>query len=184
MATLSLRDNRCDLLYLVFFAIHILVMLAFDLVPLYPNAVTPQALTDLQEYYIETYQDRFFTDPPLWFKGFTLVEGLYHLPLSIWAVRVLLRNDPRVPLQLLIYSVVVTVTTATCLLDMYSWDDVSQDHKKKLLGLYGPYLALAIFMGTDMYARISRRLAVRETAAGGAGAGAGGGAPKNINKVD
>ena len=30
MATLSLRDNRCDLLYLVFFAIHILVMLGWS----------------------------------------------------------------------------------------------------------------------------------------------------------
>ena len=66
---------------------------AFDLVPLYPDAVTPQALTDLQNYYIETYQDRFFADPPLWFRGFTLGEGLYQLPLSIWAVRALLRSE-------------------------------------------------------------------------------------------
>ncbi|KAI9746955.1 MAG: hypothetical protein M1815_004832 [Lichina confinis] len=168
MAISSLPHNSSDFLYLLFFAIHILVLLAFDLVPLYPDAVTPQALTDLQNYYIETYQDRFFADPPLWFRGFTLGEGLYQLPLSIWA--------------LLIYSVVITVTTTTCLLEMYSWDDVSQYHKKKLLGLYGPYLALAVFMGIDMHARISTRLAAREKAASGDGGGAA--APKNINKVD
>ena len=62
------------------------------------------------------------------------------------------QDDPRVPLQLLIYSVVITVTTTTCLLEMYSWDDVSQYHKKKLLGLYGPYLALGelIFFGRSV----------------------------------
>jgi hypothetical protein len=38
--------------------------LGADLVPLYPESITPQALLDVQKFYIDKYQDRLFISPP------------------------------------------------------------------------------------------------------------------------
>ncbi len=175
------------------------VIVAVDLVPLYPEAVKPASLSRYQQWYIDNYHDKFFSDPPLWFTVFIWLEALYHIPLSLWAVRALLKSelllitsldsnycssiivpfcclafcsifvcelwirlyssfsllaqprgnlimlregDPRLPLQLLIFAILVAFTTATCIIDMYSWKDVSWSSKQTLLGFYGPYLGL------------------------------------------
>lgn len=62
MAPLSLRKS--DAVYLLFFAVHIVVMLNVDLYPLYPAALRPGYMTTLREWYITTYNDRFFSSPP------------------------------------------------------------------------------------------------------------------------
>ncbi len=170
------------------------VIIAVDLVPLYPEGFKPASLSRYQQWYIDNYHDKFFSDPPLWFTVFIWLEALYHIPLSIWAVRALLKGelllvtflsrylflcaalksyfmlvcwlwirldsshslltqagetllmlregDPRLPLQLFIFALLVTFTTATCIIDMYSWKDVSWSTKKTLMGFYGPYLGL------------------------------------------
>jgi hypothetical protein len=99
-------------------------------------------MTDLRTWYITTYRDQFFVSPPAWFTLYTWMELFYHLPLSTWAVGALLRDDPRVPVHLLVYAVQTAVTTATCVADYMSWSDVSGAEKVELGKLYAPYLAL------------------------------------------
>lgn len=70
------------------------------------------------------------------------MEALFHVPLSVWAVGALRRDDPKTPLYLLIYAVQTGVTTLTCLADMMSWTAVTDAEKVQLCGLYVPYLAL------------------------------------------
>lgn len=49
---------------------------------------------DIRQFYIDTYHDQFFTQPPAWFSMYAWMELLYHLPLSMWAVPALLRSTP------------------------------------------------------------------------------------------
>ena len=113
-----------------------------DLAPLYPAAIRPQVTVDIRTWYIATYKDRFFTDPPTWFRLYMLLEAVYHLPLSLWAVPALLRDDALVPLHLLVWACETALTTLTCVVEAMSWDGFSGQEKMALAQLYVPYLLL------------------------------------------
>jgi len=53
---------------------------------------------------------------------------------------------------------VVALTTFTCTAEMLSWKEISQAQKMTLASMYVPYLALATFMGLDMFLRLEKRL--------------------------
>jgi hypothetical protein len=57
----------------------------------------------------------------------TFLELFFHLPVTLWAIPALLRNDPRVPLALLAFGLEMSLTTVVCLAEM--------------LGMYKGYLA-------------------------------------------
>ncbi|KAI1764490.1 transmembrane protein 6/97 [Hypoxylon sp. FL1150] len=167
-----------DKLYLAYFLIHLPVLFCVDLVPLYPAPlwVPPSSplhfLYELRVYYIETYNDRFFAPPPApipsFFPLFAFLELVFHLPVSLWAVRALLRGglSGGAELLLLVYGVETALTTATCMYEAFLWDPavVTAEQKVVLLGgLYGGYLAVAILLTADMYARILKRLDVGAT---------------------
>jgi hypothetical protein len=161
MAHVSIFERKRDLVYLVYFGVHFWVMLAFDLQPLYPASIIPQWMSKTQAWYVATYADKFFVSPPPWFKFYSYMEALYHLPLTLWAIPALLRNDPRVPLQLCIYATQVSITTATCLAEMWSWEHLTplQRGVGGLGGMYGAYLAVGVFMAVDMFARVDKIVA-------------------------
>jgi len=138
-------------------------------------------MTSLRTWYIATYRDQFFVTPPAWFDLYMYMELIYHVPLSLWAVGALLRDDPKIPIHLIIYAMQTAITTATCIADFLSWSDISAAEKVGLGQLYGPYLALcrffhfspiynsllclkltsspsAVFMGVDMYSRLVSRV--------------------------
>lgn len=154
----SILSRKRDLLYLVFFIIHIPVMLCVDLTPLYPISLKPQFMIDLRKWYIVTYSDQFFVSPPKWFELYMWLEALLHLPVSFWAIGALIRNEPKVPLVLLLFAAETVLTTLTCVADLMSWEEASTDVKKGLAGLYLPYLGLGLFMLIDTTERISGRL--------------------------
>jgi hypothetical protein len=52
-------------------------------------------MKDLRKFYIDTYRDQFFINPPAWFMMYMWMEALYHVPLSIWAIGALLRGAYR-----------------------------------------------------------------------------------------
>ena len=83
---------------------------------------------------------------------------MYHLPLSLWVIGGLWRDDPLVPLHLLIYAVQTALTTLTCIVDIVDWKNVPMQHKIELGKLYVPYLALSVFMGFDMFTRLKGRI--------------------------
>ncbi|KAI9841962.1 MAG: hypothetical protein M1837_000282 [Sclerophora amabilis] len=69
-------------------------MFLVDLTPLYPTGIKqPTFIAALRAFYIDAYQDRFFTDPPVWFVAYIWLEALYHVPLSIWAVGALVKGE-------------------------------------------------------------------------------------------
>ncbi|KAL9527788.1 Sigma intracellular receptor [Sphaerulina musiva] len=153
-----LLSRKKDLIYLVFFTIHIPIVFLVDIYPLYPPSLIPTFMTSLRTWYIATYRDANFVSPPAWFMLYSWLELFYHAPLSIWAIGALLRDDPRVPGHLLAYAMQTAVTTATCIADFLSWEDLSGKEKVELGKLYVPYLAVSVFMGLDMLGRLNARL--------------------------
>ena len=58
-----------------------------DLYPLYPASLRPSFLTDIRQWYLATYKDRFFTaQAPNWFWFFMVMEAVYHFPFSVYAI--------------------------------------------------------------------------------------------------
>ncbi|KAI0459485.1 transmembrane protein 6/97 [Xylaria acuta] len=165
-----------DRIYLVYFVIHILILFCVDLVPLYPSSLWVPGdsplhfLFSLREYYIATYNDQFFLPPPAsipsFFPLYAFLELVFHLPVSLWAVRAFgagagSRLSGSAELLLLVYGVETALTTLTCMYDIFLWDPavVTAAQKSVLLGgLYGGYLALAVLLTIDMYARVLKRL--------------------------
>jgi hypothetical protein len=118
-----------------------------DLAPLWPTSLKPEFITTLREWYITTYADRFFTQPPAWFNLYMYMELVYHVPLSVWAIGALIRgNAVCVMIVQLVYAVQTAVTTATCIADYLSWSDYLNSQKIELGKLYVPYLALCMFL--------------------------------------
>ncbi|TAQ83048.1 hypothetical protein B7494_g8629 [Chlorociboria aeruginascens] len=83
----SLLTRKRDLAYFVYFAIHIPVMFLVDLQALYPPSLVPAPLTSLKAFYMQTYKDLFFVAPPPFFKLFMGLELVYHVPVSLWALK-------------------------------------------------------------------------------------------------
>ncbi|KAI0831028.1 transmembrane protein 6/97 [Hypoxylon sp. FL0890] len=172
-----------DKVYLAYFLIHLPVLFCVDLVPLYPASlwIPPSSplhfLYELRFYYIETYNDQFFAPPPAnipnFFPLFAFLELVFHLPVSLWAVRALSSSNRggsgvkesglngRSELLLLVYGIETALTTATCMYEAFLWDPAVVTAQQKLVllgGLYGGYLAIAVLLTVDMYARLLRRL--------------------------
>ncbi|KAF2431560.1 hypothetical protein EJ08DRAFT_696353 [Tothia fuscella] len=155
----SIFSRKRDLLYLIFFTIHLPIIFAVDIYPLYPSSLQANWMGQLRLWYISTYRDQFFTEPPAWFTMYMWMELLYHVPLCVWAILALVRGDDEmVPVHLLVYAVQTALTTATCVADYLAWEGVSAEVKMGLGGLYVPYLAVSVFMGVDMFGRLSNRL--------------------------
>jgi hypothetical protein len=141
-----------------------------DLVPFYPDALVLPLSKTIREFYITTYRDRFFVEPPSWFKGYLALEALYHIPATLWFLQALPKDDQLVPLHLLIFALETGITTMTCLVEMLGWEGYNTAEKRSLLSLYGPYLGVgksqqdlqdsvadfnvAVLMGADAFLRL------------------------------
>ncbi|KAL1969844.1 hypothetical protein VTN77DRAFT_7353 [Rasamsonia byssochlamydoides] len=164
--SISIWTRKLDLLYLVFFIIHVPIIFLVDITPLYPASLTPRFILRIREFYIETYHDKFFEHPPAWFGAYILMELVYHVPVSVWAVGGLVRDDPLVPLHLLIWAVQAFLTTLTCLVEVWSWTDRTREEKANISMLYGPYVGFAALMGVDMFWRLRKQLVQKTTKKG------------------
>ncbi|KAF2805537.1 uncharacterized protein BDZ99DRAFT_574457 [Mytilinidion resinicola] len=148
--------RRLDIVYLIFFIIHLPIMFVVDLTPFYPDSIKPAFMTSLRSYYVTTYRDQFFIAPPAWFTTYLYMELLYHVPLTLYAIRALWSAplQPKAMLHLLLFSAQAGLTTLTCIAEALSWDR-NLEEQGRLMGLYVPYVAFAVLMGVDMFGRLS-----------------------------
>ncbi|KAI1627873.1 transmembrane protein 6/97 [Exophiala viscosa] len=153
-----LLARKLDIVYLVFFVIHIPVMLLIDLAPFIPYPLRPQLSHTLRNFYIERYNDRFFSSPPAWFTMYMYLEAAYHLPLSAWMVWAIPNDHPLLALNLLIFALETAITTLTCVVEVASWDGYTAGQKGDLYSLYVPYLVVACLMGIDAFFRLKTQI--------------------------
>lgn len=67
-----------------------------DLTSLYPSVMhdTFPIFRQIHQFQHETNADRFFSrSAPSWFRVFILLEAVYHVPASVWAIGALLRGQ-------------------------------------------------------------------------------------------
>jgi len=61
-------------------------------------------------------------------------------------------------MHLLVWATQTAVTTATCIYEYESREEVSMEQSTQLGYLYKPYLALAVLMLGDMFLRVRRKI--------------------------
>jgi hypothetical protein len=111
-----------------------------DLPHTLPDSIRPKFTADLREWYVAEYKDPLFINPPSWFNACLVWEVIYQVPLILWAVPALLRNDPLVPLNLLVWGISVAACTLACALEQQSAPHLTREEKMALAKLYFPYL--------------------------------------------
>ena len=60
-------------------------------------------------------------------------------------------DSPTLHLNLLIFALQTTLTTATCIVEYHSWPELTANEKSNLGGLYIPYLVFGESMDTYFY---------------------------------
>ncbi|KAK8105600.1 integral membrane protein-like protein [Apiospora kogelbergensis] len=163
--------SKLNTVYVVYFIIHIPVLFCVDLVAFYPPAwyaaTGPLApLGQLRAYYLESYKDQFFqpSGVPSFFALFAFFELVFHLPVSVWAVRALGTKAAltgKDELLLFLYGVETALTTVTCMWEAYGWDEalITGAEKVTLIGgLYGSYFVVALVLTIDMWMRLAKKL--------------------------
>lgn len=62
-------------------------IIAIDFVPFYPPGLFPQWTTAIYDFYVNNYNDPLYVKDPPFFQLFVVMEALYAVPLSLWAIR-------------------------------------------------------------------------------------------------
>lgn len=90
----GLLQRPLDLLFFIYFAVHIPTTLLVDLQAFYPSSWVPDALKQCLEWYVATYKDPFMgsTTPVYWFNSFIACELVAQLPVFILSCYGLLKS--------------------------------------------------------------------------------------------
>ncbi|KAI0032295.1 transmembrane protein 6/97 [Vararia minispora EC-137] len=92
MSSKPLTSRPVDLLYVLYFLMHIPVTLLIDCQALYPRYLLPSAISSIPEWYVGFSGDPLisgamgYTGSPsefAWFKSFLMLEITFQLPLFI-----------------------------------------------------------------------------------------------------
>ncbi|CAG8605300.1 17914_t:CDS:2 [Cetraspora pellucida] len=98
----SIFSRPLDLVYFIYFITHILAAVLIDTYPVY-KSFAPNALTSLNQWYIENFNDPFFVKNPTWFVSCLYIEAL-SIPLFIYAAIGLLKAVSRARHTFLVQS--------------------------------------------------------------------------------
>ncbi|OCH87826.1 hypothetical protein OBBRIDRAFT_837098 [Obba rivulosa] len=124
MSRRPLSSRPLDMLYFIFFMIHLPATLLVDLQALYPAHLVPPVIAQIPEYYITMSNDPLIGgvmgligDPAhfVWFRTFLFLEALFQIPVFILGMRGLWNDSRSIYVLLLIYAASTTTTTLPCL---------------------------------------------------------------------
>ncbi|OKL57135.1 hypothetical protein UA08_07487 [Talaromyces atroroseus] len=140
--------NKTNLTILIFFTLHTFFVTCIDCLDLWPTWLVESSPyytpwftlgRTLRQFYLDTYQDKFLTEPPGWFVAY----------------------DPLLPLGVIPWAVQTFVTTLLCVLELWSWEDRTVEVKWGLTGCYGPYLLISAWLFVVMSARVKDALVLQ-----------------------
>ncbi|KAH8103834.1 transmembrane protein 6/97 [Cristinia sonorae] len=171
MAQKSLTSRPLDLLYFVFFLIHIPNTILVDCQALYPKQLVPDVIANLPKLYVGMSNDPligpamgYFGAPEnyVWFKSFLLLEAFFQLPVFLLGLRGLWNGSKSIYVLLLVYAASTTTTVIPCLAVLLNTPLASADTAAKgiiavtasqrllLLSSYVPFLLIPLLMTVDM----------------------------------
>jgi len=171
----SLKERPLDLIYVVFFAIHIPTFFLMDSQILYPEGWRPMAR--LIDWYLSEYNDPIVGGAIgewkvggwtwSWIHTFFWLEALFQLPIFFLGIKHLKNDNKTFYPWILLYG----ASTATTLLPSLAivltaplgeigirGVQLSHMQRAKLLGSYVPFLIIPLTMAVDMAYRISKMI--------------------------
>ena len=184
MPRTPLTSRPLDLVYTLFFAIHIPATLLLDCQSLYPAWLLPAPLAALPRAYVAQYGDPligglfgFFGDAArdaleVWLRPFMVLEAVFQLPVFILGIKALYNDDPSVYPLLLAYGASTATTTLPCIVAVLRTPLLSQPYvledlmgsapaitpaqRAMLLVSYVPFLLVPLAIAVDMARRCAR----------------------------
>lgn len=111
----------------------------------------------VKSFYEENFSDPLQETKPIWYLIFAASEFLIQLPIGIWALRALKRNDPLVPLGVGVYAALAAFTTWVSVAELWAWPEkvvvgsgvvvgLEWEKKVKLVPLYAIYGVICRFL--------------------------------------
>ncbi|KAI0825504.1 transmembrane protein 6/97 [Irpex lacteus] len=167
-----LKERPLDLLYFLFFAIHIPATLLIDLQALYPPNLTPQWIAQLPQFYITMSKDPLISgafsgsDAFVWFRTFLTLEAIFQLPVFVLGMYGLLRGSKSIYILLLIYGASTSTTTLPCIAVVLftpitsaetiaaNVTSITAQQQILLLASYIPFFLVPLLITVDMAFRV------------------------------
>ncbi|KAJ7625504.1 transmembrane protein 6/97 [Roridomyces roridus] len=161
-----LTSRPRDLVYFIFFVMHIFASLCVDFQPLYPPALVPSGLRQLAEWYLTTSNDPLLKsafglsdDPRIWFKSFLFLEVFFQFPTFFIAARGLWNDSQKTYLLILVYAASTATTVWACVATIIATPGLAADELGMLLSSYIPFCVIPLIMTVDMAFRLHRMVA-------------------------
>ncbi|TDL23970.1 hypothetical protein BD410DRAFT_786669 [Rickenella mellea] len=172
-----------DLLYFIFFCVHIPATLMIDLQGLLPSYVFPAPVRKIVPFYLSISNDPLMAgafgmnglpSQWLWFKSFLFLECLFQLPTFLVGIYALWHDMRKVYPLLLTYGA-STFTTLVPVLTVFLTTPVSSTPQKGihtitpsqlviLLASYIPFTIVPLLMTVDMAIRLAKNTGNAENA--------------------
>ncbi|KAI0333900.1 hypothetical protein GY45DRAFT_1271173 [Cubamyces sp. BRFM 1775] len=176
MARIPLAQRPRDLVYFLFFAIHLPATFLVDLQALYPKTWVPGIIANIPKFYVEMSNDPLIgsamgyfgqsqTEAYTWFRSFLMVEAFFQVPVFIVGLRGLWKGSSSIYVLLLIYAASTTTTTLPCLAVILSTPisptplsaigiSLTAEQSLLLLSSYIPFFLVPLVMTIDMAIRV------------------------------
>ncbi|KAK6341724.1 hypothetical protein TWF696_008790 [Orbilia brochopaga] len=155
-----ISQRPVDLFYRTVYSLIFVIAIVADCSPLYPEWLVPAFVHEMHKYQFETFKDPFFNFAIIrpWFDSLVYMELFVLVPMNGWLLYGWTVDHPLVPLVMLMYAYHMAVTTIPCLAQIASEEHLTASEKGALFGMYGPFVALPLYMIYDAYGRASKQL--------------------------
>ncbi|KAH9479542.1 Sigma intracellular receptor 2 [Psilocybe cubensis] len=172
---LPLTARPLDLVYFIFFAVHLFASIVLDLQYLYPPQYVPRLFRLALDSYVSMSRDpliggvfNLYGDGGhlIWFKTFLALEAVFQVPVFILGLRALYSGSQRIYPLLVIYGASSATTTLACVAVVLQTPELTPETLKQgiacitseqrvlLLSSYIPFLLIAGVMSVDMALRV------------------------------
>ncbi|CAE6412601.1 hypothetical protein ACGC1H_005463 [Rhizoctonia solani] len=166
----SLNERPLDLIYFLFFVIHIPATLLMDLQAIIPPGTLPSFFQIIPEFYLSISGDPLIAGAMglhgaptqfTWFRTFIMMEGLFQLPVFFLGLYALKKDSLYTPILLTLYGSHVTTTVipvltttlatpvSTSTSDTTLFTSLNVSQLTILMASYIPFLAVPLAMAID-----------------------------------
>eukprot|EP00245_Coleochaete_scutata_P004462 TRINITY_DN170_c0_g1_i2.p1 TRINITY_DN170_c0_g1~~TRINITY_DN170_c0_g1_i2.p1 ORF type:complete len:173 (+),score=29.68 TRINITY_DN170_c0_g1_i2:68-586(+) len=145
MVPVPLLQRPVDIIFIIFFIVHIPTSLLIDSQVVLPPGLFPQVLQDLLQFHISTNEDFLVGSKPAWFIGLTMCELLVQVPYFFIASYAFIAGKQWIQMPSILYGSHVATTLIPILAEFWA-SSLSFEAKVKLTGIYIPYLIIPLWV--------------------------------------
>ncbi|KAH9167929.1 transmembrane protein 6/97 [Lactarius sanguifluus] len=176
-----LTSRPIDLLYFIFFVVHIPATLLIDLQAVWPKHLIPESMQFLPPWYVGMSGD-FLVGGSMgilgngsglaWFKSFLYLEALFQLPVFVIGAYGLWKDSRGIYGLLALYGASTCTTTYACIAAILEAPttsattiaqnvvSVTSAQRFMLLFSHAPFFVIPLFLAVDMAVRLQKLAAV------------------------